>query len=387
MPRKIRVLQIVTRLVVRGVPRHVLDLATHLDRDRFEVEVLAGRGEPNEGSLWEEAWDRGVVTHKVEALQRAVNPITDLRAYRAIFKRIRKGRYDVVHTHISKAGVIGRLAASRVGGAAIVHTYHGNIEELERKTLVSRAYLKFEQLAADVSDALIAVSGDVMTKTCGMGIGAREQFRVIPNGIDLAEFDPTRDWGRPDGLSGKPIIGMIGSLTPEKGVDVLLEAMPAVVKQIPTVQLSILGDGMLKGELQGQAERLEIAPNVHFAGAVSDVRSWLAAFDLLVLASRREGMGRVLMEAMAMGVPVIGTRVGGIPEVIEDGVNGRLVDSEDSPALSATILELLSDPETCQGQIREGMRSIREFGIERVGGEIGKVYEQLIDRESGESQP
>ena len=387
MPRKIRVLQIVTRLVVRGVPRHVLDLATHLDRDRFEVEVLAGRGEPDEGSLWEEARDRGVVTHRVEALQRAVNPITDLRAYRAIFKHIRKGGYDVVHTHISKAGVIGRLAASRAGGATIVHTYHGNIEELDRKTLVSRAYLKFEQLAANVSDALIAVSDDVMTKTCGMGIGVREQFRVIPNGIDLAEFDPTRDWERPDGLSGEPIIGMIGSLTPEKGVDVLLEAMPAVVKQIPRVKLFIVGEGMLKAELRTQAEGLGITPNVLFEGAVADVRPWLAVFDLLVLASRREGMGRVLMEAMAMGVPVIGTKVGGIPEVIEHGVNGKLVDSEDSSALTATILGLLSDPETCRGQIKEGRRSVREFGIDRVGGEIGKVYEQLIDRESGASQP
>ena len=378
MPRKIRVLQIVTRLVVRGVPRHVLDLATHLDSERFELEVLAGRGEPDEGSLWEEAGDRGVVTHRVEELQRAVNPITDLRAYRAIFNHIKKGEYDIVHTHISKAGVIGRLASKRAGGPAIVHTYHGNIEELDRRTLASRAYLKFEQLAANMSDALIAVSDDVMSKTCGMGIGSREQFRVIPNGIDLTQFDPTRSWDYPAGLSGTPILGTIGSLTPEKGVDVLLEAMPAIVKEIPTLQLCIVGDGILKEELQRQAERLGIASNVHFAGVAADVRPWLAAFDLFVLASRREGMGRVLMEAMAMGVPVIGTRVGGIPEIIEDGVNGQLVDSEDSGVLTATILELVGDAESCRRQGDEGIHTAREFGMARVAGEVGSLYDQLL---------
>ena len=117
-------------MVMRGVPRHVLDLATHLDKERFEVEVLSGRGDVAEGSLWEEAADLGVVTHRLDALQRALNPIADLRAYRAILDHVMTGKYDVVHTHISKAGFLGRLAANRVGVPRIIHTYHGSISEL-----------------------------------------------------------------------------------------------------------------------------------------------------------------------------------------------------------------------------------------------------------------
>ena len=105
---KLRILQIVTRMVMRGVPRHVLDLATHLDKERFEVEVLSGRGDVAEGSLWEEAADLGVGTHRLDALQRALNPIADLRAYRAILDHVMTGKYDVVNTHISKAGFLGR---------------------------------------------------------------------------------------------------------------------------------------------------------------------------------------------------------------------------------------------------------------------------------------
>ena len=134
--KKIRVLHVVTRWVRRGVPRHVLDIATHLNPDRFEVEVLAGRGDCWEGSLWEEAAEKGVTMHRVNSLQRPINPIKDVIAFCELYRRMRKGKHDVVHTHISKAGFLGRLAARCASVPVVVHTYHGCVAELSPKTVM-----------------------------------------------------------------------------------------------------------------------------------------------------------------------------------------------------------------------------------------------------------
>ena len=378
VPRKIRVLQIVTRLVVRGVPRHVLDLATHLDKDRFEVEVLAGRGESSEGSLWEEAHERGVVTHRVEALQREVNPITDLAAYRAILKKIEAGNFDVVHTHISKAGFLGRLAAKRAEVPLIVHTYHGEVGELRGPGVKCEVLRRCERRAAKISDVLIAISEDVRRNMLAMGFGDQTQHRVIPNGIDMDRFDPHLHFPRPKQLIGRPILGYIGSLTSEKGVDVLLRAMPAVVEHFPDVQLCVVGDGPLGLELREEAVRLGLAERVCFAGATLDVRPWLAAFEMLILPSRSEGMGRVLIEAMAMATAVVAARVGGVAEVVIDGETGLLVQSANSEELARVTIETLAAPVRRRELAASGRRAVAErYSLPTTACEIAACYGEL----------
>ena len=360
----------------------MLDLASHLDPARFEVEILAGRGESGEGSLWEEAAERGVMTHRVDALQRAVHPIKDALALGALYRRIKHGQYDVVHTHISKAGVLGRLAAKWTGGPAIVHTYHGKVEELERRrSLVSRAYVASERRAAGMAHALIAVGKAVEEHLLKMGVGTPEQFRVIPNGIDLEWFESEGEWSRPEGLRGHPLIGCVCSLTREKGVDVLLQAIGRLVGRYPELQVCVVGDGPLRADLEHEARELGIGERVMFVGITADVRPWLAASDLFVLPSRSEGTPRALLEAMAMGTAVVATRTGGTPEIVEDGVSGMLVEAEDASGLGRGIGGMLDDAARRQALGEGGQQRVRlSFGLAGMVDGVAALYEECLER-------
>ena len=377
---RIRDLQIVTRLAVRGVPRHVLAIAAGLDSERFAVEVLAGRSESGEGELWEEARMRGITTWRVPALQRPVNPLADTRALVAIYRQIRRGGYDIVHTHISKGGILGRLAARCAGVPVVVHTYHGRVEEVHGGSLKSRFFRSCERRAAAWSDVLIAVSEETARLCLRGGIGVTDQYRVIHNGIDLRYFIDYRsvDQTRPN-VEGGPIIGTIGSLKGEKGLDVLLRALPGLVRRYPRIQLCAIGDGPLRAPLLEKAQQLGIGDRVHFPGIVADVRPWLALFDLFVTPSIREGLPTVLLEAMAMGCPVVASRVGGVPEIICDGENGLLVPAGEPAPLEEAIGQLAGNGELRSRMGEAGRRRVvGEFGQERMLERLEEEYEQLL---------
>lgn len=377
---EIRILQVVTRLAVRGVPKHVLDLAANLNPERYEVEVLAGRSEPGEGELWAEARERGIKTWYVPALQRKVDPIADLKAYADIRRRLREGSYHIVHTHISKAGILGRLAARRAGVPVVVHTYHGQVEEVSGRSLKSYLFRACERCAARWTDRIVAVSEETVKECLRRGIGKPAQYRVIHNGIDLAPFLErcSAPAARVSAGAG-PCLGTIGSLTREKGLEVLLQAFTLLRQRHPQLQLQIVGDGKLRGELQAMARQLGIAESVHFQGIAADVRPWLASFDLFVLPSLQEGLPTVLLEAMAAGRPVVASRVGGIPEVVIDGRTGLLVPAGDPQALAAALDRLLRDPEMRQAMGQAGReRAVQAFGLERMLRQLEKEYEELL---------
>lgn len=375
---KIRVLHIVTRLAVRGAPRYVLNVAGGLDAARFEVEVVAGRSEPGEGSLLEEARARGIATISVEAMQRAVSPAADWRAWRALRQILARGRYDIVHTHISKAGVLGRLAARQAGVPVVLHTYHGRVEELERGSFKSRLLLAAERRAARASDALVAVSRDTLDYLQEGAIAAPQQCHLIHNGVDLGFFDAGQSLAAlnlPDG----PALGTLGSLTREKGIDVLLKAMASLGPPFADLRLYVIGDGPLLGPLKALSAQLGLEERVEFVGIVDDVRPWLAAFDLFVQPSISEGMATALLEAMAMGQPVVASSVGGAPEVVCDGRTGRLVPPGDPQALGAAIAEALSDDEMRRAWGLAGRRRAQEaFDMDAMIRRIEKLYLELL---------
>ena len=377
---KIRVLQIVTRLAVRGVPRHVLNVAAGLDSQRYCVEVLAGRSDPEEGDLWEEARERGIKACYLPALQRAVNPRADVAALRAIYRKLRQGEYDIVHSHISKAGILGRLAGRCAGVPVLVHTYHGRVEEVHSGSLKSRLFLACERMAARWTDLLVAVSRETARQCADSGIGAASQYRVIHNGIDL---EPFFDFYANDELlfesQGSPLIGAVGSLTPEKGLEGLLEAASMLRERYPQLQVAIVGDGILRPRLQERARQLGIQDSVHFTGIVDDVRDWLANFDLLVMPSLSEGFPTVLLEAMAMGCPVVASCVGGIPEVVVDGEHGLLIEPGDAGVLAKAIDALLKDEGRRRTMGEKGRGHVaREFGLEKMLRRLEQEYEKVL---------
>lgn len=380
--RKVRVLHVVTRLVRRGVPRHVLDVATHLDPERFHVEVLAGQGELWEGSLWEEAREKGAVTHRVDSLRRSIHPVKDVIALWKLYRKMGRGRYDIVHTHISKAGFLGRLAARWAGVPVVVHTYHGRVEELDPGKVKGRFLTACERFAAKQSDALIAVSAAEVEQKRAVGIGSDSQYHVVRAGIDLSRYLEQQAWDRPQAVTGRPVIGTIGTLTREKGIDVLIAALPAVLDRHPGLQLCIVGEGPMEVALRRAAIRVGVDAAVHFVGAVEDVRPWLSAFDLLVQPSRSEGLALTVLEAMAMGVPVLATDVGGMSEALADGINGILVPAGDAAKLATALSELLADSSKLADMGRAGTGRIRSFSLECSVKELEALYEQLLDAAS-----
>ena len=382
-PLKIRVLQIVTRLAVRGVPHHVLNLAAGLDKKRYQTVVLAGRSDPGEGSLLDEARSRGITVMELPLLQRRIDPLLDARAFIAIYRLMRAGRYHLVHTHISKAGFIGRLAARCAGVPVVVHTYHGWVQELHDRNAAGRLLLACEKLAARSSDAAIAVSHSVVEDALHNGIGTRSLYSVVPNGVDLTRFPASRMPSQRRSAEGTPVVGAIGSMTPEKGFEVLLDAMVEVKRRFPEVRLYAIGDGPLRAELEGRAQHLGLGETVRFLGRVEDVRPWLHTFDMVVQPSLREGQGLALLEAMAAGCPVIASRVGGIPEFVEDQQTGILITPGDSGALAGAVCELAGDE--CRRQLlanaaRERVRS--GYSLEGMIGGVERVYERLLAAQS-----
>lgn len=376
MEAKVRVLHIVTRLAVRGVPRHVLDMACGLDRQRFAVEILAGRSEPGEGDLAEEAREKGLILHRVPSLQRAVNPLADLKAYLSIARIIADGAYDIVHTHISKAGILGRLAARRAQVPVVVHTYHGLVDEIGRTSLKAELFRRCERQAAAWSDGLVTVSHSVARQWQDMAVGAKEQYRVVPNGIDTAYYAAAAAMS----LAGDPRLVVVASLTPEKGIEVLLRAMSFLSAEFPSARLYIVGDGLLRASLERLSGELGLAANVHFVGIQADVRPYLAACDLAVLPSLSEGMGLAAVEAMASGRALVASDTGGIPEVVVAGETGLLVAPGDAQALASAVAALVRDPaKRCEMGRAGCARAQNLFSIERALVSLQALYEELLE--------
>ena len=375
----IRICHIVTRLAVRGVPRQVLDIAEGLDRDRFKVRVLTGHSEPEEGDLWDEARQRGIDVTRIEALRRPVNLRRDGAALFQIYQYLCHHPCDIVHTHIAKAGLLGRLAARLVGIPSVLHTYHGVPNEWIGDRASARCFVGLERWAAARTDVLVAVSEAVRREMNAMHVGSTSRWHVIRNGVSsLFLSEPPADVAE---RSSAQLLA-VGSLTQEKGYDVLLRALPTIESSHPEVELVLIGDGPLKSSLQTLANDLGIASRVHFAGVVADVRPWLRKATLLVAPSLNEGLGMAVVEAMALGCPVVASKVGGLVEVVIHGETGFLVQPGSVPLLAKQVIDLLKSPERRARMGLEGRRRAQaHFARDRPIAQLQDIYETLY-RES-----
>jgi glycosyltransferase involved in cell wall biosynthesis len=289
---------------------------------------------------------------------------------------------DVVHTHDRRAGLLVRPVA-RMMGAAAVHTYHGLPHEIAglagnagsplhpgtsraRAAWLLEGYLRLEGLLARFGTVVVP-SHAVAEFLVEHGLPA-SRAHVVPNGIDVRFREPARP-------HDPPVVGTAAVLQYRKRVDVLLDACATGAR---TMRVEIFGDGPLRVELEEQARRLGLDATFH--GDVPDLRDRLRELDLFVLPSRDENLPMALLEAMAAAVPVVATRVGGVPELIEDGVSGRVVSPERVEPLATAIAELLGDPERRLSLARAGATRVAErFAIADVGRRMVRVYERALD--------
>ena len=330
---KVRVVEILATGTNGGAQEHLFGLLSRLDRSRYDASVISLSG----GSA-------------VRKMQRTGFPVTvveepdDATATGIVATLLADINPDVIHNHMYRAELVGTRAAIALGAAGhrrpyIVSTVHSSRirSEEDRRVL---------QILTPEIDQLIAVSRAIEAKILDEGrVGA--PVRLIYNGVDLAQYDETvpcctfrEQYGiEPDSV----VVGVVARLEPEKGHPTLLEAWPAVLRAVPNATLLVVGEGSRHGELERQAAALRIAHRVVFTGRRDDVPAVTAALDVAVLPSYREAQGLSILEAMALSRPVVASRVGGIPEVIEDGVSGLLVPPHDPVALAAAIIRLLTD--------------------------------------------
>jgi glycosyltransferase involved in cell wall biosynthesis len=395
---KIRVAHIITRLCKGGAQENTFHTVRLHNRDRFEVDLIAGHARGPEGSIEEAVRAAGIEIQREPWLVRNPAPLRDLLTLQRLTERLRQGRYDIVHTHTSKAGWLGRIAAHRAGVPLVVHTPHGNIFDGYFPAPVTRAFVWMERHAARRTHRIIELTPGGIEEHLAEGIGQREQYRVIFSGIDVSPYTEaianraaTRAAllsvvaGSPDPATcpteGLLLIGAVGRLEPVKGFTHFIEAAQRVAAELPQARFILAGDGSQRATLERQAAPL--GARFQFLGLRHDIPSLMAAFDILVVPSLNEGMGRVLLEAGAAGTPAVASRVGGIPDVVDDGETGLLVPPKDAGALADAVLELAAQPERrrLMGDTARA-KVVPAYSLEEMVRQIEALYEELLDEKA-----
>ncbi|HEV8488510.1 MAG TPA: glycosyltransferase [Candidatus Limnocylindrales bacterium] len=366
-PARIRVVEILATGSNGGAQEHLYSLLTRIDRSRYETSVLSLSGGP-----------------AVRKLQRAGIPVLvidepdDATAVGAVAAHLVSVRPDVVHNHMYRAELVGTRAAIALGEVGhrrpyVVSTVHSSrIRSTEDREQLRRLTPHIDQL--------IAVSRSIERKIHDEG-RATTRVRMIYNGVDLERYDHQEpcctlrdDYGMEP---GSQIVGVVARLEPEKGHPTLIEAWPLVLRSVPDAYLLVVGEGSRREELERQVRELRIAHRVVFTGRRDDVPGVTAALDVAVLPSYREAQGLTILEAMALSRPVVASNVGGIPEMIEDGVTGLLVPPGDPVALAAAIVRLLEDHSLADTLGRAGHDLVHDrFCIELMVKAIEEIYDE-----------
>jgi glycosyltransferase involved in cell wall biosynthesis len=353
---RLKVLYLLASLPVGGAEDLVRAMVTGLDPDRFAAGAACLGAA---GLIGEELIKAGYSVHSL-GLDLKHTPFLSIVA--RVRRLLNEVRPDILHTHLYHANLYGRLAALGLGLTGVVATVH-NI--YTRPKLHRRVW---NRLLAWASDCVVTVSPQVYRDVRRADWLPASRVVLLPNGISLAglEVPEDRDQARARlGLSGF-VLGVVGRLEEQKGHTYLLQALPRLMADIPDLNLAIVGDGRLKGALEGQARELGPKAAVCFMGMRRDVPLILRALDLYVMPSLWEGLPLALLQAMGAGLPVAATRVGGVEEVIRSGENGLLVPPADPQALAEAILELYHDPARREEMGRRARQTVAESYSQEV---------------------
>ena len=388
--RSSRIVHVIARLNVGGAALHVLQLAAEQRRRGHHVLVVAGTLAPGEESMEYLVEELDVPLRRLPALQRELSPPGDARAVRELIAIIRAERPDVLHTHTAKAGGTGRVAALLTRGArpdVVVHTYHGHVLRGYFGRGKETFYRTLERVLAHATDRLIAVSEEVCDDLVSLGVAPRSKFVVIPYGFDLSartngtEADRARiraDLGADETTF---VVGWVGRLTAIKRPLDLVRVLAALVAEGTDARLCIVGDGPEREAVEALAASLGVADRLHVAGYRERLGEWYAAFDAFCLTSANEGTPVAAIEALAAGRPVVATRVGGTPAVVEEGLSGYLADEGDVATLAARLAGLAADPAVRARMAADGAARMHElYGEERMVDDIDALYRSLLAR-------
>lgn len=383
--------RVITRLNIGGPSIQAVRLTTALEAYGFSTVLFHGRLGAGEGDM-SYLIPPGTDARFVDSLCRPLSPLDDLRTLLRLYKEFRRMRPRLVHTHMAKAGMLGRLAAAAYNATAprrdrarVIHTYHGHVLDGYFGAVATRIFIALERALARLSDRIIAISpairSDLLQK---YRIGRDAQYRVVPLGFDLSPFAGVNAATRLAArralnlAEGAPVISTVGRLTPIKQPRLFLDVVHLVAQRHPDVVALMAGDGELRGDVEAYAAELGIADRLRLLGWRKDLATIYAATDVFLLTSRNEGTPVALIEAMASGTPGVSTDVGGVTDVIGGPDAGRTAPFGDAAGLARAIEDLLRDPALRAATgARARARVLERYDINRLVADIAALYGEL----------
>jgi glycosyltransferase involved in cell wall biosynthesis len=379
-----RICHVITRLIVGGAQENTVSTCIGLRKLGHEVDLVIGPQTGPEGSLYDQAKTAGVPITVVDGLRRTPNPWLDVRAGRALRRLFVGKRYDVVHTHSGKAGLIGRVAATSARVPIIVHTIHGPSFYHYQNPIGNWAFRWAEQVAGACTTQFVSVADAMTEQYLAAGIGTAGRYVTIHSGMDIDAFLKAR---RDDALreslgisENDLVVGKIARLFRLKGHEFLFEAAPRIVAAVPNVKFLLVGDGVYRERFEWWVTKLGLRSHFVFAGLVppQEIPRYVSSMDLLVHLSLREGLPRALPQALACGKPVVAFDVDGGREVCLNGETGLLVRVGDVNALADGVIRLLQDAKVMDRMGARGRELVREqFSEERMVQQLDELYRRL----------
>jgi glycosyltransferase involved in cell wall biosynthesis len=383
----IRVLRVIARLNMGGPAIHVANLAAGLETRGYHTTLVAGSLARGEDSMAFLAERLGVSVVSVEELQREVSVLHDARSVLRIAELIRSERPHILHTHTAKAGAIARAAALLAGRArppVVLHTFHGHVLKGYFDASRTALFRHVERTLARASDVLVAVSPEVRDELVELGVAPYDKFVVIRLGIPLEERlgDSTvdADYRRLYGIPRDAfVVGWVGRMTGVKDTGAVLDIVRATRDRGVDAVLCMVGDGPDRERLEQLAHELGIARTCYFVGYQPDVAGYYRLFDAFVLPSVTEGTPVSAIEALASGTAVVANRVGGVPDVVRDGLDGFLVEPGDIDGAAARLAELAASPDLRTRLGESGRaRALERYAVVRLVDDVDRLYRSLL---------
>ncbi|NOR21145.1 MAG: glycosyltransferase [Candidatus Aminicenantes bacterium] len=396
----IKVLHIITRFDKGGSAQNTYLSLLGLRKKNYQLSLVSGLSLESEMKHEEiKAKEKDIQILESEGIEyiqcpfllRRINIIKDLKAFFDIWRIIKKYNPIIVHTHSSKAGLMGRLAAKLAGAPIIVHTPHGHVFFGYFGPFKTKLFIIFEKLASRITDKIVALTNREKKDHILFKIAEEDKFSVIYSGIELNILKESsseekqnlkKELGIPE---NSLIVGTAGRLVPVKGPEFLVKASKYIISKYPDTYFMFTGDGPLEQDLKRKALEMGISDNIIFLGWRDDLVKIISIYDIFVLPSLNEGMGRVLVEAMALGKSIVASNVGGIPDLVIHGKNGFLVPPKNPKQLAKYIQVLLEDKDKREKMGLAGKEMAYNFTSERMVEKIANLYKKLLTQKNTRS--
>ncbi len=381
-----KVCHFITRMIVGGAQENTFLSARGLVEAGHECLLLSGPSEGREGSLLQRMKNPGFAVMESPLFVREISPWTDLRAIYWLADFLKKERFDVIHTHSSKAGIVGRIAGRMAGVPLVVHTIHGLAFGPYDSFLKNQLYIRAERFAANRCDRIYSVAQAMIDQCLAAKIGRPEQFKVVYSGMELERFldaQPDAALRSELGIPEKNcrVVGAVARLFPRKGYEDFFPVAAQVARACPDVRFLIMGDGPSRAAYEKMTEELGIRDRVIFAGLVSPDRiaEYIALTDVVAHFSLKEGLPRVAVQALAEAKPVVAYPLDGTPEVVLDGKSGFLVPPGNHEAAAQALIRILEHPDERRGLGEYGRSLVRDkFPWKKMSDTLIADYEACL---------